>query len=178
MLFRPEEVHAASGHTPRHFSRQNLCEGDIHMSHGRRRVDFQDFLIPHTNEDGFATIQAAGVNTDLSTRKKPAHGQHFKSSLAIPLLLPLYSDKIIRRHIRKRRPGLHVICVFNKPARYRGIGRLVLHLPGLFGAQSESCRKFGIVRRPPGLHKMLHNSSVSSLHQCGFFHFISSLLVW
>jgi hypothetical protein len=25
---------------------------------------------------------------------------------------------------------------------------------------------------------MLHNSSVSSLHQCGFFHIISSLLVF
>ena len=177
MFFRPEEVHTASSQTPGYFSRQNLGERDIHMSHGRRWIDFQDILVPHADEDRLPTIQATGVDTDLSTREKPAHGQHFDSSLAVPLLVPLYSHKIMGRYIRKRRPGLDVICVFNKPAGYGGVGCLTLQLPGLFGSQPESCCKFGIVRCPPSLHKMLHNSSVSSLHQCGFFHIISSLLV-
>ena len=74
MFFRPEEVHAASAHTPVYFSRQNLGEGDIHMSHRRRWIDFQDFLVPHTDEDGLPTIQATRVDTDLSTREEPAHG--------------------------------------------------------------------------------------------------------
>ena len=86
------------------------------MSHGRCWIDFQDILVPHTDEDGFPTIQATGVDMDLSTREKPAHGQHFESSLAVPLLLPLYSHKIMGRYIRKRRPRLDVICIFNKPA--------------------------------------------------------------
>ncbi len=54
------------------------------MSHGRRWIDFQDMLVPHTDTDGLPRIQATGVNTDLSTRKEPAHGQRFDSSLAVP----------------------------------------------------------------------------------------------
>jgi len=177
MFFRPEEVHAASGHTPGYFSRQNLGEGDIHMSHGRRWIDFQDILVTHADENGLPTIQATGVDTDLSTREEPAHGQHFEPSLTVPLLVPLYSHKIMGRYIRKRRPGLDVICVFNKPAAYRRFGCLMLYLPGLFGSQPESCCKFGIVWGSPSLHKVLHNSSVSSLHQRSFLHIISSCLV-
>src|SRR5262249_42851284 len=176
MFFRPEEVHAASGHTPRYFSRQNLGEGDIHMSHGRRWIDFQDILVTHADENGLPTIQATGVDTDLSTREEPAHGQHFEPSLAVPILVPLYSHKIMGRYIRKRRPGLDVICVFNKPAAYRRFGCLMLYLLGLFGSQPESCCKFGIVWGSPSLHKVLHNSSVSSLHQRSFLHIISSCL--
>src|SRR5262245_48926395 len=177
MLFRPEEVHAASGHTPGYFSRQNLGEGDIHMSHGRRWIDFQDILVTHADENGLPTIQATGVDTDLSTREEPAHGQHFEPSLAVPILVPLYSHKIMGRYIRKRRPGLDVICVFNKPAAYRRFGCLMLYLPRLFGSQPESCCKFGIVWGSPSLHKVLHNSSVSSLHQGSFLHIIPSCLV-
>ena len=126
MFFRPEEVHTASSQTPGYFSRQNLGERDIHMSHGRRWIDFQDMLVPHADEDGLPAIQTMGVNTDLGTREEPAHGQRFESSLAVPLLVPLYSHKIMGRYIRKWRPGLDVICVFNKPAGYGGVGCLTL----------------------------------------------------
>src|SRR5262245_33404844 len=53
----------------------------------------------------------------------------------------------------------------------------MLYLPGLFGSQPESCCKFGIVWGSPSLHKVLHNSSVSLLHQRSFLHIISSCLV-
>lgn len=96
------------------------------MSNGRRWIDFQDILVPHADKDGLPTIQATGFDSDLGTRKKPAHGQHFDSSLAVPLLVPIYSHKVIGRYIRKRRPGLDVICVFNKPAGYGGVGGLML----------------------------------------------------
>jgi len=177
MFFRPEEVHTASSRTPGYFSCQNLGERDIHMSYGRRWINFQNIPVTHADEDGLPTIQATSVDTDLSTREEPAHGQHFESSLAVPLLVPLYSHKMMGRYIGKRCPGLHVICVFNKPAGYGGLGCLTLCLPGLFGSQPESYCKLGIVGCPPSLHKMLHNSSVSSLHQCGFLHVISSFLV-
>ena len=60
------------------------------MSYGRRRIDFQDLLVTHADEDGLPAIQATGVDTDLSAREEPAHGQHFDSSLPVPLLFPLY----------------------------------------------------------------------------------------
>ena len=116
MLFRPEEVHAASSQAPGYFSRQNLSERNINVSYGRRWVNFQDILVAHADEDGLPTIETASVDPDLRTRKKPAHGQRFKPSLTVPLLFPVYSQEVVGRYIRKRRPGLHVICVFNKPA--------------------------------------------------------------
>ena len=126
MFFRPEEVHTASSQTPGYLSRQNLGERDIHMSHGRRWIDLQDMLVPHADHDGLPTIQAMGVNTDLSTREKPAHGQRFQASLAVPLLVAVDRHKIMGRYIRKRRPGLDVIRVFNKPAGYGGVSCLAL----------------------------------------------------
>ena len=96
------------------------------MSHRRRWIDFQDMLVPHADDDGFPTIQATGVDTDLGPREKPAHGQRFESSLAVPLLVPLDRHKIMGRYVRKWRPGFDVIGVFNKPAGYGGVGGLML----------------------------------------------------
>ena len=96
------------------------------MSYGCWRSDFDDLLVTHADADGLPTIQATGVDMDLCTREKPAHGQHFESSLAVPLLFPLDRHKIVGRHIGKRRPGLDIVCVFNKPAAYAGLCRLML----------------------------------------------------
>ena len=134
VFFRPEEVHTTSSLTPGDFSRQNLSERDVHVSHGRRWIDFEDFFVTHADEDGLSTIQTTSVDTNLRTGEEPAHGKHFESSLPIPLLLPSYGHKIMGRYIRKRRPRLHVICIFNKPAANGGIGCLMLRVPGLFGA--------------------------------------------
>ncbi len=155
MLFRPEEIHTASGLAPGYFTFQNFSKRDIHVSHGRRRIDFQDILVPHADKDGFSTIQTTGIDTNLSSREKPAHGQHLDPSLAVPLLLPLYGHQMMSRYIGKRRPGLDVISLFNKPAGYGGVSCFVLYLPGLFGWQSEGCSKFRIMWRTAGLNKVL-----------------------
>ncbi len=126
MFFRPEEVHAASGHPPGHFSGQGPGEGDVHVPHGRRWGDLEYILVPHAYRDGFAAIQAAGIDADLSAGEKPAHGQRFDPSLAVPFLLSPYRDEKVGRHVGKRRPGLHVVRVFHEPARDRGVGRPVL----------------------------------------------------
>ena len=147
------------------------------MSYGRRRIDFQDLLVTHADKDGFTTIQTTRVDTDFFTGEEPAHGQHFESSLAIPLLLPVDRYKIMGRYIRKGRPGFDVICVFNEPAGYGGFCCLPLHLPGFLRSQPENPCQLGKVRCPPGLHEMLYDSSVSSLHQFVFLHVVPSLLV-
>jgi hypothetical protein len=161
-----------SNQTPGCFSRQNLGERDIHVPDGRRRIDFQDILVPHPDKDGSPTIQAVSVDADLSARKEPAHGQHFDSSLTVPLLVPFNSHQVVGRYVRKRCPRLDVIRLFNKPAGYGGPGCFTLHLPGLFGWHPESCYKLGILRGSASLYKLFHDSSVSSLHQLGFLHII------
>jgi len=74
------------------------------VSYGCRWIDFKYILVTHADEDGFTTVQTMCFNTDLSTREKPAHGQHFKPSLAVPFLIPLYSHKKMGWYIRKRGP--------------------------------------------------------------------------
>lgn len=103
------------------------------MSHGRARIDFEDVLVTHADMDGLPTIQALSVDSDFSAGKEPAHGQHFDSSLSAPFLFSVDSYSVIGRYIRKRRPRLDIICVFNKPAGNRGFSCLMLYLPGLFG---------------------------------------------
>ena len=166
MLFRPEEIHAASSRPPGHFSCQSLGEWNIHVSYGRWWADFEYLIVTHADADRLPTIQATGVDLNLRTGEKPAHGQHLDSSLAVPLLFPLDRYTIMCRYIGKRSPGLDIVCVLNKPAGYGGPGCLVLRLPGLFWSHSENFRKLGIVRCPPSLHKILHDSCVSSLYQC------------
>jgi hypothetical protein len=41
---------------------------------------------------------------DLRTREEPAHGQHFDSSLSVPLLFPLDRYTMMCRYVGKRRP--------------------------------------------------------------------------
>ncbi len=74
------------------------------MCYGRWWIDFEDLLVAHADVDGLPAIQATAVDMDLCTRKKPAHGQHFNSSLSVPLLFPLDRHKIMGRYVGKRRP--------------------------------------------------------------------------
>ncbi len=86
------------------------------MSYGRGRINFEDILVTHADMDGLPAIQALTIDSDFSAGEEPAHGQHFDSSLSEPFLFPIDGHPVIGRYIGKRRPGLDVICVFNKPA--------------------------------------------------------------
>jgi len=59
------------------------------VSYGCWWIDFEDLLVTHADADGLPAIQAMGIDMDLRTREKPAHGQHFESSLTVPLLFPI-----------------------------------------------------------------------------------------
>lgn len=127
-------------------------------------MDLHNIRVPHADKYGLSAVQTAGIDTDLGTREEPAHVQHFKTSLAIPLLPSFYGNEKMRRHIRKRRPGFDVVCVFNKPAGDCGLGRLVLQLPGHFRLHTESFCMFGIVWCPTRLDKVLHHGGLDVLH--------------
>ena len=86
------------------------------MPHCCWGVDFQDVFVTQADADGLAAIEAAGIDADLNTGVKPAHGQRFEPSLAVPLLLPPYRYQIVGRYVGKRSPGLDIIGVFHKPA--------------------------------------------------------------
>ncbi len=115
MLFRPEEVHPASGLPPRGFAGQHPGEADVYVADNSLRIDFENSIISHPQENWLPTIQATRIYAYLGAGKKPAHGQRFQASLAVPLLLPPYGDEVMGGHIRKRCPRLHVIRVPDKP---------------------------------------------------------------
>jgi hypothetical protein len=74
------------------------------VSYGRWWIDFEYLIVTHADADGLPAIQATGVDMDLHTREKPAHGQHLDSSLSVPLLFPLDSYTIMCRYVGKRSP--------------------------------------------------------------------------
>ena len=74
MLFRPEEIHLASKESSGDFPRINLWQRDIHVADSCRWIYFQNFLIPHADENRISAIKAARVNSNLRAEKEPAHG--------------------------------------------------------------------------------------------------------
>jgi hypothetical protein len=119
---------------------------------------------PQSRQRVSRRVSVPGKSQRTASTSSPHWPYHFCS--------PFDCHKIMGRNIGKRRPGLHVVRVVNEPAAYGGLGSLTLYLPGLFGRHPERSRKFDIVLCPPGLNKMFHDGSVSSLHQC-ILHIIS-----
>jgi hypothetical protein len=74
VLFRPEEIHTASTVTKGYFARQQLGERGVDVAHRRQWVHFQDLVVLHADDDRLPAVQAAGVESDLGAREKPAHG--------------------------------------------------------------------------------------------------------
>jgi hypothetical protein len=69
------------------------------MPHGCRWIDFEYSLVPHPNHYGFPAIQTTSIYTDFGPWEEPAHGQRLESSLAVPLLVPIYTYQIMRRYV-------------------------------------------------------------------------------
>ena len=133
MFFRPEEIHATSGHAPGGVSTQGFSQGSIDVSDGCLGIYLKNILIAHAYEDRLSAIQATGLDTNLLIRKEPAHGQHFEPSLTVPALFSIHAHQIWGRHIGKRRPGFHIIRIFDEPACQRRSSRFMLHLPRFLG---------------------------------------------
>ncbi len=99
VFFRLEEVHAASGLSPRSLAGQDTSEADVYVSDKGLRFKLQNVIIPHPNKNRLSAVETMGIYADLGTGEKPAHGQRFQASLTVPLLLSLYCNQVIGRHI-------------------------------------------------------------------------------
>ena len=62
MLFRPEEIHAASGEAPGHFLGQGLCKRDVHMADHGGRIYFDYAVVLHANANWLAAVKTAGID--------------------------------------------------------------------------------------------------------------------
>jgi hypothetical protein len=155
MFFRPEDIHAASIKCA--CSLPPFCERGHQISDRRGGIDLEDLLISHADDDGFAAIQTDSIDTYLSPREEPAHGQHFHPSLAKPLLLTIYGDFIMGGDIRKRSPRFNVVRIMGKPtAGDRSCGSCVSNQDsGFVDLNIKDLGKLNIMGCPSMLNEML-----------------------
>ena len=98
MLFRPEEIHGASGIG-------NIFE-PIPVRYGcigyqTFRFGTLDRTIFHHHPHGRPAIKARGNDLDCFPWKEPADRQRFESSLPKPFLLSFNSDTVLGRKVVK-----------------------------------------------------------------------------
>ena len=99
VLFRPEEVHGASG-IGKIFGPPPERNGDI--ADNPVRAPGRDFSIPDFHEERLAAIQTGGVYANRFLRKKPADRQRFKPSLPEPILAPVNGEAVLGGEIVER----------------------------------------------------------------------------
>ena len=148
VLFRPEEVHAASIEGARAGPRAGERRG--HVADRRLRGDFEQLVVSHANPDLFAAIEAARNDGDLSSWEQPAHGQRLHASLAVPARHAVDLDLMVGGHVAERRPRFDEVGISGEPipGDRSCTRRRALQFPGLFEVDVEDVGEFGIVRRP------------------------------
>jgi hypothetical protein len=100
VLFRPEEVHGASGIADILIPSP---ERNGHMSNDTVRFGVQEGAILHLQPNRQPAIQTGRINSDCFTRKEPADRQRLERSLGKPLLLAINGDTILSGQVVERR---------------------------------------------------------------------------
>jgi hypothetical protein len=130
MLFRPEEVHGASG-IARIFKPFPEGHGDIGLVPSCFLL-IHDDTIPDLNTERLTTVQAGRIYDHFFAGEKPADRQRFKGSLAEPFLLTFNGDAVLGGQIVERGKGNDVIGSRVKPSRYAGGEKIVKGFSAFF----------------------------------------------
>jgi len=117
MLFRPEEIHGASGIGQ---VIEPILKGNTRISHNTFRFSVQDCSILHFYPDRRTAIQTGSFDLDCLAWKKPADRQRFEPSLSEPLLLTVDADAVLGGQVAKRRKRADVIGIWKYPGRKTG----------------------------------------------------------
>jgi hypothetical protein len=113
MLFRPEEIHGASGVGQ---IVEPLFEGNGGVSHDALWLCLLNRPVHHLHPDGSTAIQAGRIDPHAFSRKKPADRQRFEPSLGGPLLLAVDRDAVLGGDMAEGREGTDVIGARGQPA--------------------------------------------------------------
>jgi len=99
MLFRPEEVHRASGiggiFKP-------LPERHGHVGHQTFRLGSKDLPVSNLHSNRKPAIETGDIDLNRFSGEEPADRQRFKTSLAEPFLLSFNGDSILSRKVVER----------------------------------------------------------------------------
>ena len=96
MLFRPEEMDAASGERP---IRGPSIERNIHVTMDRSRAPAVYHPVTHHHAHWFTAIKTGRFDLNRFTWKDPADRQGFEASLREPSLVSVNGDAVLRGEI-------------------------------------------------------------------------------
>jgi len=155
VLFRPEEVHGASG-IGKVFNPPPERDSDI--TDDLIGTFAHDFPIPGFYEERLSAIQTGGVHPHRFTRKKPADRQRFKTSLAEPSLLTVKGNAVLGGKIIKRGERGDEIRSGMKPPWNPSGKKVVQDLPPFFSGETKLGGQFRIERGLSRFHHASHDN--------------------
>ena len=99
MLFRPEEVHRASGIRSIF---KPLPEGHSHIRHQTFRLGSKDLPVANLHSNREPAIKTGSIDLNCFSREEPADRQRFKTSLTEPFLLSFNGDSVLSGKVVER----------------------------------------------------------------------------
>ncbi len=108
MIFRPEEIHCASG------IREvvpPLVKRNRHIGGNAFRIGMKYAPISNFYTNGECTVETRAIDTNRLTWKKPADRQRFKTSLAEPLLPAIHANPVLSGQVVERGERGNQTCI-------------------------------------------------------------------
>ena len=109
MVFRPEEVHGASGIG---WVFKPFPERHRDIRHQTFRLGSKDLPVSNLHSNREPTVETGSIDLNCFPREKPADRQRFKASLTEPSLLPFNGDSILSGKVVERGKGGYVIGIW------------------------------------------------------------------
>jgi hypothetical protein len=174
VLFRPEEVHRASGTGS---ILEPLPERYSHIADHILGFYLQNDSIPDLHVYGLSAIEAGGIDANRFAGKKPADRQRFEPSLAEPFLLTINCNAILGGKVVKRGKGGNEIRIGKEPTGNPGSKKLMERLPPLLYRDTQFGCNLYIMGRLPSLYHSLHNDVECPVKTARFSHRLTSCLL-
>jgi hypothetical protein len=174
MLFRPEEIHGASGKTCvfKPFPERHRDIG--HESTGFLII--QNLSVLDNNPERVTAIQAGGFYRHRLSGEKPADRQRLKGSLAEPFLLAFNGDAVLGGQIIERGEGDDEVGAGVKPSGNSGGEKIVKGFSSFFHRETEFGSQFRVKRGLAGFHHTLHDDMKGLVKDSGRAHGFFSFL--
>jgi hypothetical protein len=147
-----------------------FSERDSHITHVRFGLLIQNPSIQNFDSQWFPAIKTGKIHRHRLAGKKPADRQRFKSSLAEPLLLPVYGNAVLGGKIVERRKGDDVVRARIQPSGDAGAEKVVKRFSPLFDSQSQLGGKLRVERRLARFHHALHDEMKGLIQKTGLTH--------
>ena len=112
MIFRPEEVHGASGMGK---AVHPLGKWHRHIAHDSFGFGFYENAIPKFHLDRGTAIKAGSVDPDQLSRKKPANCQRLEASLTKPFFFAIDGDTILGRQVAEGGKAADIVSLRKEP---------------------------------------------------------------